>query len=128
MSELKPCPFCGAEHKNLMGYDYHKVGCSNIDCKIYGIAFEKDAWNARAPQSEWISVDDELPISIDDFHNFTNPIIGSLTKKVIVTDGKTSWEAEFYFWADNKVTGYDWICLGNVVAWQPLPTPPKDLK
>lgn len=68
MSELKPCPFCWkpAEMESRK-YSRFAVICSNELC---GCAFtdwhdsEVEAvaqWNTRAPQSEWISVDDKLP-------------------------------------------------------------------
>ncbi|AUR96578.1 hypothetical protein NVP1226O_51 [Vibrio phage 1.226.O._10N.261.48.E5] len=45
--ELKPCPFCGREAMDLFGYNYHKVGCSNVNCDIYGVAKYPDDWNTR---------------------------------------------------------------------------------
>jgi len=138
--ELKPCPFCGCDPElevsevDLNGSAYKdsfQYSCDN--CGVYNgehdhIEDAIESWNTRSPQSEWIMVDDKLPLSIEDFHEFRKPVIGSLTESVIATDGETSWVAEFYFWSDNTVTGYDWLCLGNVIAWQPLPTPPKGNK
>ncbi|EGQ9187660.1 hypothetical protein O1C43_000138 [Vibrio cholerae] len=52
MSDLKPCLMCGCEHKNLMGYDYHKVSCANVDCPISHLALTKEQWNTRAEPQE----------------------------------------------------------------------------
>ena len=46
--ELKPCPFCGCEAMKLFGYDIHKVGCSNVNCDIYGVAKYPKDWNKRS--------------------------------------------------------------------------------
>ena len=48
MSELKPCPFCGADPIDLMGYDYHKVTCSNDECMTSSATFTKEKWNKRS--------------------------------------------------------------------------------
>ena len=61
MSGSECCPFCGSEYLNMMGYNFNKVCCSNVNCYIYGVAFIKEDWITRAPQSEWISVEDKLP-------------------------------------------------------------------
>lgn len=59
MDELKPCPFCGGEAVNKQ--DGEPIYCGSCYSSMpYGIC-EKDMislWNARAPQSEWISVDE----------------------------------------------------------------------
>lgn len=47
MSKLKPCPFYGVKNKDCMGYDFHKVSCSNDFCVIGGIAMAKEQWNTR---------------------------------------------------------------------------------
>ena len=70
MSELKPCPFCGGKaaiYELKCGW---YVDCSDDDncshnpSQQNGIHMKQDAidnWNTRAPQSEWVSVDAELP-------------------------------------------------------------------
>ena len=52
MAELKPCPFCGGEHKNGAGYDTHKVSCSNDNCFLYGLYVYPDAWNNRPAEAK----------------------------------------------------------------------------
>jgi Lar family restriction alleviation protein len=66
MSELKPCPFCGCK-KIRMHYSNngaHSIYCNNCNvetCTSGGTDRCVTEWNTRAPQSEWISVDVELP-------------------------------------------------------------------
>nr|WP_319552412.1 hypothetical protein [uncultured Vibrio sp.] len=45
--EMKPCVMCGSEHRDLMGYDYYKVSCSNEECPISYLVLTKDEWNYR---------------------------------------------------------------------------------
>lgn len=52
MSDLKPCLMCGDEHHDLMGYDFHKVSCSNSDCPISGLTLTKEQWNTRIDPQE----------------------------------------------------------------------------
>lgn len=47
MSKLKPCVMCGGNHRDLMGYDYHKVSCSDESCPISYLALTKEQWNNR---------------------------------------------------------------------------------
>lgn len=72
---------------------------------------------------EWINVVDKLPLSIDDFHEFKKPIIGSLSKQVLVSDGLNTWETEFSMWFDNSVSGHNFGCIGSPTHWQLLPSP-----
>ena len=46
--ELKLCPFCGSVTEDGMGYNYHKVCCSNLTCHLSNVHFTKKEWNARA--------------------------------------------------------------------------------
>ena len=46
--ELKPCPFCGSAAKDGMGYNYHKVCCSSLACRMSNMYFTKKEWNMRA--------------------------------------------------------------------------------
>jgi hypothetical protein len=70
MSEkLKPCPFCGGE-AYISNWCY-KVMCVDCDAEVLvderstssGLKEVSLKWNTRAPQSEWVSVDDRLPES-----------------------------------------------------------------
>ena len=80
MSELKSCPFCGGNDIKIKesepstanfneGAVNFSIECLSFDCKamprlnLWHVTPEDaiDAWNTRAPQSEWISVaNDEL--------------------------------------------------------------------
>ena len=46
--ELKPCPFCGSAAEDGMGYNYHKVCCSSLACRMSNMFFTKKEWNMRA--------------------------------------------------------------------------------
>lgn len=46
-NDLSPCPFCGNPCRDLMGYEYHKVSCSNEFCPVYDCAFTKERWEMR---------------------------------------------------------------------------------
>ena len=46
--ELKPCPFCGSATEDGMGYNYHKVCCSNLACRMSDMYFTRKEWNTRA--------------------------------------------------------------------------------
>lgn len=60
--QLKLCPFCGHLHKKLLGYDFHKVGCSNSNCKLHGLSFAVEEWETRS--DGWIAVDGAKNIPI----------------------------------------------------------------
>jgi len=86
--------------------------------------YEMSEWPKKQIDDGWISVDDKLPLSIEDFSGFSKPIIGNLTKDVLVTDGVDVWLAGFMMWFDNKVSGHHFSCIGNPTHWMPLPNPP----
>lgn len=71
--------------------------------------------------SEWISVDDRLPINTPDEMGDSNYIVID----VIVTNGKRVWHSLFKagnvnsFWKE-----FD--CNLKVTHWMPLPLPPKE--
>lgn len=50
--ELKPCPFCGCENIQRVGFD--TALCPSCDA-----SHQENKWNTRA--TGWISVDDRLP-------------------------------------------------------------------
>ena len=62
MSELKPCPFCGGKPNKMHEHNNHALdvivwcGCESMRDVDY---MRVNEWNARAPQSEWISVEDD---------------------------------------------------------------------
>ena len=62
--ELKLCPFCGSVTEDGMGYNYHKVCCSNLTCHLSNVHFTKKEWNARAKAQavpQWIPVSEQMP-------------------------------------------------------------------
>ena len=48
MSELKPCPFCGAPGMYLLNFD-SVIGCSDMRCRAWWSAMTPEQWNRRAP-------------------------------------------------------------------------------
>ena len=46
--ELKPCPFCGSAAEDGMGYNYHKLCCSSLACRMSNMYLTKKEWNMRA--------------------------------------------------------------------------------
>lgn len=53
MSDIKmmPCIVCSSKHRDLMGYDFHKVSCSNQYCLLFNVAQDKNAWNCNYTES-----------------------------------------------------------------------------
>lgn len=47
--EIKPCPFCGrvAYYPTKIKKNKSITGCSNGNCRIYGIKFTVKEWNTR---------------------------------------------------------------------------------
>ena len=128
-TELKPCPFCGGNADywvDKWGDGLHVIECRDCGCckrSNIGMDGVEQIWNTRA--DGWISVDDNMPLSIDDFSHCSKPVIMSLTKDVIVTNGEEVWVAEFMMWVDNQVSGHIFTCLGTPTHWMPLPSPPR---
>jgi uncharacterized Zn finger protein len=138
MSELKQCPFCGcraeAVDEDYGGDDIGFVQCTDCGARTDGYlagTVSHDIligeWNTRAPQSEWISVDDELPVNDDEF--------------LVVSHGETR-VCKFNPWRSdpnkNKEYSYMWFYEEDiphygsqrcevfcVTYWMPMPTPPK---
>ena len=46
MSELKACPFCECQPRNIHG---GFAACSNRVCILYGMPIKHKAWNTRTP-------------------------------------------------------------------------------
>lgn len=72
-----------------------------------------DAWNTRAPQSEWISVDDRLP-------EYNKPFL------VIDTFGYMFvCQYSSIGWLPSIDGDHPNFCSDTITHWQPLPEPPK---
>ena len=80
------------------------------------IKFAWEMWQARAKQSEWISVEERLP---EEKRNYLTCYAGSVAR-VCQFDGKTFsyWEYDEEEWEFVEV-----ICSPDY--WQPLPEPPE---
>ena len=112
MTGPKTCPFCGSSHRKLMGYDYHKIGCSNVDCKIYKVAFFPEEWNTRA--NGWVSVDDSLP-------DFGEEVLILLEVGGNIERGTHRGNGDFNGnWCERRGENY---CY-KVTNWMPLPEMP----
>lgn len=64
--ELKPCPFCGGDAKNLGDDERFMIGCDNASCVVqpntsmhFDPLHAQGEWNTRP--SPWVSVKDLLP-------------------------------------------------------------------
>ena len=131
MSELKSCPHCGSE--NVMIDDLWDNGTSTAfcgDCQSkssnfceYGDAVK--SWNARAPQSEWISVEDFTPVEHCYVHAYCNDIVNGWVEllKVYVCP-------EYGNYSFETLAGDDYECIPAIITHVKLvdkPTPPKEL-
>ena len=58
MTELKPCPFCGAEAKITLFLGRNAICCTNCDAAMFGNYKEKDTiiieWNRRESERKYI--------------------------------------------------------------------------
>ena len=80
------------------------------------IKFAWEMWQARATQSEWISVEERLP---EEKRNYLTCHAGGVAR-VCQFDGKkfSYWEYDAEEWESVEV-----ICIPDY--WQPLPEPPE---
>jgi hypothetical protein len=127
MNELKPCP-CGGVARLLYvngesyglhnGEKYTKVECSSCSFN----ASDTDDWNTRAPQSEWISVDDYLP---DPIKTVLVTIINDATDGTVL-EAIHQIDGDFLLQADLILKGLAAKPCAYVTHWMPLPLPPKE--
>ena len=136
MSELKPCPCCGSCDASIkvMTVGTFRVFCESCRLCIPGCQTREEAiqaWNTRAPQSQWISVDDRLP----------KPLVNVLVKQVYQDDLMIAFiNKDGSVWVEScdhaTVNGDAWlstdICLVNneveytkITHWMPLPPCPE---
>ena len=113
--QLKLCPFCGHLHKKLLGYDFHKVGCSNDNCKLHGLSFTVEEWNTRA--DGWISAKVSPPKkSCQVIAEWSN---GDVEQSLYISDwGKPHFQRKCG--TDENGTGWTGN-VGYVINWMPLP-------
>lgn len=108
--DLAPCPFCGGEScaEDRDQYDTTIVlfGCAS--CEIW--CESECQWNTRAPQDEWVSVDDKLP-------NVGDDVLIYKSKRVF---------SEFHI-DSCRFTKYGFE-RANVTHWMPLPACPTTNK
>ncbi len=107
MSDLKPCPFCGAAADLL---PEGQVECSNEDCLVHVMSAAANDWNHRA--SGWIACSERLP---------------PIDKYVLLFTDEAFMHPGFYACGEFLFQGYERgaLGLGEVTHWQPLPEPPK---
>ena len=118
MSELKPCPFCGAMP---MGED-DRYMCSTLGCVMQEDTISAKEWNTRPIEDalqariaeleaaqRWIPVSERLP------EPATCVLVydagGNMTVDFLVTSG----DVEKYFW----------LAKCRILFWMPLPNPPE---
>lgn len=123
--KLKPCPFCSHLHKKLLGYDFHKVGCSNDNCKLHGLSFTVEEWSTRA--DEWISVHDKKPKYGTPVILLVNDVVQDITYNLDGSDDSLDWFEPY-----SSVGAYDdlkdisfFVTHDIDVKWMRLPSPPK---
>ena len=119
--ELKPCPFCGSATEDGMGYNYHKVCCSNLACSMSNMYFTKKEWNTRAKAQavpQWIPVSERLPEHKDGM--WSDPVIAmSDTGDVFRLSYCGGWQRTSSFMDSGS---------SNVTHWMPLPAAPEIIK
>ena len=72
-SKLKPCPFCGADARELA---HDQIECSNIECVSFrhmALSFPRELWNTRATSSERVSISRECAEKM--FSILNNPVL-----------------------------------------------------
>jgi hypothetical protein len=96
--------------------DCHKCGAS-ISCLDHSDGAIESKWNTRTPQSEWISVDDELPKAYEEVYTYPRPDFG-IDCHVGEVDSNGVWTADTYnSWGNEKFKV-------RVTHWSPLKTEP----
>ncbi len=135
MSELKPCPFCGAMPEKLRtGYMCSTLGCAlqenTVSEKEWNTRPIEDALTARIAELEaaqrWISVSERLPdtkILYDNFDvivEFENIENGGMTRRVELM----SYDFRNKSWNDD-CGEYGFYPVAGVTHWRERPTLPE---
>ena len=119
--ELKPCPFCGSAAEDGMGYNYHKVCCSSLACRMSNMYFTKKEWNMRAKAQavpQWIPVSERLPENKDGL--WSDPVIAMTdTGNIYRLSYCGGWQRTSEFMASGS---------SKVTHWMPLPPAPEQDK
>lgn len=98
---------------------------------VYRLQHVQDAWQAwqaRAAQSEWISVDDGYPENGQEVNILLNTGEVRIALHEVGTPGGRDFTKGHYFTGDiYHIDGAEYNCSlygDNVTHWQPLPAPP----
>jgi len=137
MSELLPCPFCNGGVTYTFYEDVDRVDSDGVHhtedhheilCEA-GCYFQSqqspEEWNTRTeskPASEWVSVEDRLPDSEDEYliypeGKYSGPTLYFNIHCDIHGHVKNAFESESEY---GEVSQHNYI-----THWMPLPTPPQ---
>ena len=93
-----------------------------------GTQYKWEGWQARAAQSEWISVEDRYPENGQEVNILLNTGEVRIALHEVGAPGGRDFTKGHYFTGDiYHVDGAEYNCSlygDNVTHWQPLPAPP----
>ena len=96
---------------------------------VYCLQHAQDAWQARAAQSEWISVEDKYPEDGQEVNILLNTGEVRIALHELGTPGGSCFTKGHYFTGDiYHIDGAEYNCSiygDDVTHWQPLPEPPE---
>ena len=99
---------------------------------VYCLQHDQDAWQAwqaRAAQSEWISVEDKYPEDGQEVNILLNTGEGRIALHELGTPSGSCFTKGHYFTGDiYHIDGAEYNCSiygDDVTHWQPLPKPPE---
>ena len=115
MSELKLCPCCGSGDASIkvMTVGTFRVFCESCRLCIPGCQTREEAieaWNTRAPQSQWISVANELPKISGPYWTFS----GDDANESVIQQRVHMYDSDYRQFNSHTVT-----------HWMQLPEPPQ---
>ena len=93
-----------------------------------GAQYKWEGWQARAAQSEWISVEDRYPENGQEVNILLNTGEVRIALHEVGSPGGRDFTKGHYFTGDiYHIDGAEYNCSlygDNVTHWQPLPAPP----
>ena len=93
-----------------------------------GTQYKWEGWQARAAQSEWISVEDRYPENGQEVNILLNTGEVRIALHEVGSPGGRDFTKGHYFTGDiYHIDGAEYNCSlygDNVTHWQPLPAPP----